>query len=228
MLQLVIGNKNYSSWSMRPWVLMRHFGIAFEEIKLRFDSFAPDSAFHRALAQHSPVGKVPVLRVDGQPVWDTLAIAETLADLHPELRLWPREPMQRARARSLCAEMHAGFTALRSHCPMNIEAALPEVGARLLAAEPGVRRDLARIDAMWCEQLAASGGPFLFGEFSVADAYYAPVVARIRCYALPLSASARAYTDRLWASPGVAAWVADALAERDFLDFEEPYRSGPA
>ena len=228
MLQLVIGNKNYSSWSMRPWVLMRQFGIAFDEVKLRFDSFAPDSAFHRALAQYSPVGKVPVLRVAGQPVWDTLAIAETLADLHPELPLWPREPMQRARARSLCAEMHAGFSALRSHCPMNIEAALPEVGARLLAAEPGVQCDLARIDAMWGEQLAASGGPYLFGDFSVADAYYAPVVARIRCYALPLSAPARAYVDRLWASPGVAAWVADALAERDFLDFEEPYRSGPA
>jgi len=228
MLQLVIGNKNYSSWSMRPWVLMRQFGIAFDEVKLRFDSFAPDSAFHRALAPYSPVGKVPVLRVAGQPVWDTLAIAETLADLHPELPLWPRESMQRARARSLCAEMHAGFSALRSHCPMNIEAALPAVGARVLAAEPGVRRDLARIDAMWGEQLAAGGGPFLFGEFSIADAYYAPVVARIRCYALPLSAPARGYADRLWASPGVAAWVEGALAERDFLDFEEPYRSGPA
>ena len=227
MLQLVIGNKNYSSWSMRPWVLMRHFGIAFDEIKLRLD-FTPGSAFYRELARYTPVAKVPVLLIDGVAVWDTLAIAETLADRHPGLPLWPRDALQRARARSLCAEMHAGFGALRSHCPMNIEAALPEVGTRVLGAEAGVQRDLARIDAMWCEQLAASGGPFLFGDFGTVDAYYAPVAARVRCYALPLSGVAQAYVDRLWATPGVAAWVADALAERDFLDFEEPYRQSAA
>ena len=227
MLQLVVGNKNYSSWSMRPWVLMRHFGIDFEEIKLRFD-FTPGSDFYRALARYTPAGRVPVLLVDGFAVWDTLAIAETLADRFPDLPLWPRDPMQRARARSLAAEMHAGFSALRGHCPMNIEAALPEVGARVMAAEAGVRRDLARIDAMWTEQLAASGGPFLFGEFGAVDAYYAPVAARVRTYALPLSAPAQAYVERLWASPGVSAWVSDALAERDFLDFEEPYRQSAA
>jgi glutathione S-transferase len=224
MLQLVIGNKNYSSWSMRPWVLMRQAGIAFEEIRLRFDAFTPDSAFHRALAQHTPAAKVPVLLIDGFAVWDTLAIAEALADHHPQLALWPRDALQRARARSLCAEMHAGFSALRNHCPVNIEASLPEVGARVIAEQEGVRADLARIDAMWSQQLAQSGGPFLFGAFSIADAYYAPVVARLRTYALPLSDAARAYAERVWASPGVAAWVADALAERDFLDFEEPYR----
>jgi glutathione S-transferase len=223
MLQLVIGNKNYSSWSMRPWVLLRQFNIAFDEIKLRFD-FTPGSAFYRELARHTPAKKVPVLSIDGFAVWDTLAIAEALADRHPELALWPREPLQRARARSLCAEMHAGFGALRSHCPMNIEAVLPEVGARVLAEHAAVRDDLARIDAIWSEQVAASGGPFLFGAFNIADAYYAPVVARIRSYGLPLSASARAYSNRVWAAPGVAAWVADALAEKDYLDFEEPYR----
>ena len=148
MLKLVIGNKNYSSWSMRPWVLMRQCGIAFDEIKLRFDTltYSPDSAFYRALAKYTPVAKVPVLLIDGVAVWDTLAIAETLADRHPELALWPREPLQRARARSLCAEMHAGFGALRSHCPMNIEASLPEVGARVLAEQKGVRGDLAPDD----------------------------------------------------------------------------------
>jgi glutathione S-transferase len=226
MLQLVIGNKNYSSWSMRPWVLMRQFGIAFEEIKLRFDrlTYSPDSAFYRALAQYTPVAKVPVLLIDGFAVWDTLAIAEALADQHPELALWPREPLQRARARSLCAEMHAGFGALRSHCTINIEAALPEVGARVLAEHAAVRDDLARIDALWSEQLGASGGPFLFGAFTIADAYYAPVVSRLRTYGLPLSPSARAYSDGVWASAGVVAWVADALAEKDYLDFEEPYR----
>jgi glutathione S-transferase len=223
MLQLVIGNKNYSSWSMRPWVLLRHFGIPFDEIKLRFD-FTPGSDFYRALARYTPAGKVPVLLIDGFAVWDTLAIAEAVADLRPDLAIWPRDAKARARARSLCAEMHAGFSALRGHCAMNIEAALPEVGARVMAEHDAVRRDLARIDAMWSEHLAASGGPFLFGAFGAADAYYAPVVARLRTYALPVTAPVAAYMQRVWAAPGVADWVADALAERDFLDFEEPYR----
>jgi glutathione S-transferase len=223
MLQLVIGNKNYSSWSMRPWVLLRHFGIPFDEIKLRFD-FTPGSDFYRALARYTPAGKVPVLLIDGFAVWDTLAIAEAVADLRPDLAIWPRDAKARARARSLCAEMHSGFSALRSHCAMNIEAALPEVGARVMAEHDAVRRDLARIDAMWSEHLAASGGPFLFGAFGAADAYYAPVVARLRTYALPVTAPVAAYMQRVWAAPGVADWVADALAERDFLDFEEPYR----
>jgi glutathione S-transferase len=225
MLQLVIGNKNYSSWSMRPWVLMRQFGIAFDEIRLRFDGFDPGSAFHRELARYTPAGKVPVLLIDGFAVWDTLAIAEALADRHPDLGLWPREALQRARARSLCAEMHAGFGALRGHFPMNIEASLPEVGAKVMAEQEEVRRDLARIESMWTQQLAASGGPFLFGRFGIADAYYAPVVARLRTYAPPLGDAVRAYMGRVWAAPGVAAWVAEALAERDFLDFEEPYRT---
>jgi glutathione S-transferase len=211
---------------MRPWVLLRHFDVAFEEIKLRFDTleYSPDSAFHRALARYTPVTKVPVLLIDGFAVWDTLAIAETVAERMPDQVLWPRDALQRASARSLCAEMHAGFSALRSHCTMNIEASLPEVGTRVLAEHAGVRRDLARIDAMWCDALAASGGPFLFGAFGIVDAYYAPVVARLRTYGLPLSAAARAYADRVWAAPGVSHWVADALAEKDFLDFEEPYR----
>jgi glutathione S-transferase len=224
MLQLVIGNKNYSSWSMRPWVLMRHFGIAFDEIKLRFD-FTPGSAFYRELARFTPAGRVPVLLIDGFAVWDTLAIAEALAELHADRAMWPRDRMQRARARNLAAEMHAGFSALRDHCPMNIEAFLPEIGARVLATEAGVRRDLDRVDALWSEQLAASGGPFLFGDFGIVDAYYAPVVARTRSYALPLSTAAQGYADRVWGSPGVADWVADALAEHDFIADDEPYRS---
>ena len=224
MLQLVIGNKNYSSWSMRPWVLLRHFGIAFDEIKLRYD-FTPGSSFYRELARYTPAGTVPVLLIDGFAVWDTLAIAEAVADLHPTLPVWPRDARQRARARSLAAEMHAGFSSLRKHCPMNIEAALPEVGARVLAAEPAVRRNLERIDAMWSEQLAASGGPFLFGEFGAVDAYFAPVAMRLRSYALPVSGAVQAYAHRLSASPGVAAWIADALAEHEFIVEDEPYRS---
>jgi glutathione S-transferase len=224
MYKLVIGNKNYSSWSMRPWVLMRQFGLDFEQIMLRFDSLTPPSKFHTALQAYTPAGKVPVLLIDGFAVWDTLAIAEALAERHPERALWPRDALPRARARSVCAEMHAGFGALRSHCAMNIEASLPEVGARVLAQQPAVRADLARIDALWSQALADSGGPFLFGDFTIADAYYAPVVARMRTYALPLSDASRAYAECVWAAPGVAAWVADALAEREFLDFEEPYR----
>lgn len=227
-LKLVIGNKNYSSWSMRPWVLMRGLGLPFVEHKLRLD-FDDDSPFRRAVARVSPAGTVPVLvdeRDGGFSVWDTLAIVETLHETFPQAGVWPAPAQARARARSLCAEMHAGFGALRSHCAMNIEARLPEVGARLWGEQPPLRREVARIEAMWADALAGSGGPFLFGAFCAADAYYAPVAMRLVTYALPVGATTRAYVERLTASPGVAAWIADALAEADFLDFEEPYRSG--
>ena len=223
-MQLVIGNKNYSSWSMRPWVLMRQLGLPFDEVKLRFD-FEPGSAFRRAVAAYSPAGRVPVLVDDGFAVWDTLAITEYLHERFPGHGVWPTAAKDRARARSLAAEMHAGFGALRSRCPMNIEAALPAVGARLWAEQADVRADVARIETLWAQALAASGGPFLFGAFSAADAFYAPVCMRLRTYALPLSGTALAYIDRVSAVPGVAAWIADALAEQDFLAFEEPYRS---
>jgi glutathione S-transferase len=224
MRQLVIGNKNYSSWSMRPWVLMKQLGIPFEERKLRFD-FTEGSAFRQAVAQVSPAGLVPVLVDEGLVVWDTLAIAETLHETFPEAGIWPADRVRRARARSVCAEMHAGFGALRSHCPMNIEARLPDVGARVWAEQAAVRANVARIEALWADALTAHGGPFLFGEFSAADAYYAPVCMRLLGYALPVSALSQAYMARVAAAPGVAAWIQDARAEQDFLDFEEPYRT---
>ena len=231
MLKLFIGNKNYSSWSMRPWVLLRHFGIPFEQVMLRFDSFDAGSSFKQSALALAPTGKVPLLQHGELVVWDTLAIAEYLAeyaDEHfPEHALWPRIQVERARARCLCAEMHAGFAALRSACPMNIEASLPAVGVRLLVEQPAVAADLARIVTMWQAALADSGGPFLFGDFGIVDAYYAPVAARLRGYALPVPPDVAAYIERLWASPGVAAWVREALAERDFLPFEEPYRTAP-
>ncbi|MFO1219066.1 MAG: glutathione S-transferase family protein [Burkholderiaceae bacterium] len=224
-MQLLIGNKNYSSWSMRPWVLMRHFGIPFDEVMVRFDAMAAGSRFKQRVTQVSPAGRVPVL-VDGDlVVWDTLAIAEYLAERFPQHALWPRDAKQRARARSLSAEMHAGFSALRSHFPQNLEASLPEVGRRVLAEQAGVRDDLQRIGQMWSDALAASGGAFLFGAFGIVDAFYAPVAGRIRTYGLPLPDAAAAYAQRLLASPGVAAWIQEALAEKDFLDFEEPYRT---
>ena len=224
MIQLYIGNKNYSSWSMRPWVLLRQAGIDFEETMVRFDAFTPDSQFKQVLAPINPAGKVPVLVHDGLVVWDTLAIAEYVAEQFPEHALWPSERTARARARSLCAEMHSGFAALRSACPMNIEAHLPEVGALALRDKPGVRADLQRLTTMWSQLLAEHGGPMLFGRFSVADAYFAPVLMRIRTYGLPVPNDVAAYVERVCALPGVKAWIDGALAERDFIDFEEPFR----
>lgn len=224
MLKLYIGNKNYSSWSMRPWVLMRQAGIPFEEILVRFDSFDAGSQFKQTLAGLTPTGKVPLL-VDGDlTIWDSLAIAEYLAEQFPDQQLWPQASAERARARSICAEMHASFTALRSNCPQNIEASLPEVGQLIWRDKPAVRADVARLVALWSELLARHGGPLLFGRFSIADAYFAPVCMRLKTYALPLPPVIAAYTDRVAALPGVAAWIAQARAEQDFRDFEEPYR----
>ena len=224
-MQLYIGNKNYSSWSMRPWVLLTQFEIPFEEKLLRFDGFEPDSRFKQQITKLSPTGRVPLLVDDGFAVWDTLAIAEYVADKFGDRGLWPRDRLQRGRARSLCAEMHAGFGALRNACPMNIEAALPEIGAKVLAEQAAVQADLKRLVAMWTEALEQSGGPFLFGDYSIVDAYFAPVVARLRTYALPVPAAIGAYMERVWSSAGVSAWVRDALAEKEFLAFEEPYRT---
>lgn len=223
-MKLYIGNKNYSSWSMRPWVLLTQAGIPFEEVMLRFDAFTPESQFKAALRNLSPTGKVPVL-VDGAlVVWDTLAIAEYLAEQFPEKNLWPRDKEARARARSLCAEMHSGFTGLRTHCPMNIEARLPEAGALVWRDQSAVRADVARLITMWRQCLDAHGGPLLFGDFSIADAFYAPICTRLQTYALPLPADVAAYVQRVHALPGVRSWIEGALAEQDFLDFEEPYR----
>ncbi|WP_026436166.1 glutathione S-transferase family protein [Acidovorax sp. JHL-9] len=224
MIQLYIGNKNYSSWSMRPWVLLRQAGIVFEEVRVRFDSFEAGSEFKRTVGTVSPTGKVPVL-VDGDlVVWDTLAIAEYLAETYPEKQLWPQDKAARARARSVCAEMHSGFTALRGACPMNIEAQLPDTGALLWRDKAAVRADVQRLVEMWTGLLAQYGGPMLFGQFTIADAYFAPVCMRLHTYALPVPPHIAAYVDRVRALPSVKAWIDEALAEKDFLDFEEPYR----
>jgi glutathione S-transferase len=223
-MQLVIGNKNYSSWSMRPWVLLRQAGIAFDEVMVRFDAFTTGSRFKTEIARVTPAGRVPVL-VDGDlTVWDTLAIAEYLAEKFPDQVLWPRDVKARARARSVCAEMHAGFGALRTHLPMNIEAHLPEVGARVLAEQAEVRADVERLKSMWSALLIEHGGPMLFGEFGIADAYFAPVVMRLNTYGVPLPDDVAAYAKRVTALPAVAAWIAEALAERAFVPVDEPYR----
>jgi glutathione S-transferase len=223
-LQLYIGNKNYSSWSLRPWLLMKHTGIAFEEKRLRLD-WNEASNFKQTLHAIAPTGRVPLLVDDGFPIWDSLAIAEYLAERFPEKRLWPSDAKARARARSLCAEMHSGFADLRNAFGMNLEASLPEVGARMLRENAGAARDLQRIDAMWQEALADSGGPFLFGSFSIADAFYAPVCTRIRTFALPVGTPAQKYLQHMLALPAFLEWEAAALAEHDFVVEDEPYRT---
>lgn len=223
-MQLYIGNKNYSSWSMRPWLLMTQAGIAFDEVALRMD-FDANSAFKRTLSAVSPVGRVPVLVHDGFVVWDSLAICEYLAEKFPDKCLWPAGTRERARARSLCAEMHAGFNAMRHHLVMNIEASLREDGARVIAEQPEVRADLDRLTALWTQALEASGGPMLFGGFGIVDAFFAPVCSRLRTYAVPLPPLLDAYVDRVWNLPGTRQWVDAALKEADFLDFDEPYRA---
>ena len=224
MLQLYIGNKNYSSWSLRPWVLMRQAGIHFDEVKLRFDSFEAGSQFKRSLQAISPTGKVPVL-VDGDlVVWDTLAIAETLAEQYADKHLWPQDARARAHARSVCAEMHSGFAALRGACPMNIEAHLPDVGALIWRDKAAVRADVQRLVEMWGALLEQHGGPMLYGNFSIADAFFAPVCMRLLTYALPVPPEIASYIDRGRARPAMEDWITGALAEQDFRDFEEPYR----
>ena len=205
-------------------MLLRQAGIAFDEVCVRFDAFEADSQFKRTIGAVSPTGKVPVL-VDGDlVVWDTLAIAEYLVETHPDKHLWPADPKARARARSVCAEMHSGFTALRSHCPMNIEARLPDTGALIWRDQSAVRADVQRLVEMWSGLLEQYGGPMLFGAFTIADAFYAPVCMRLATYGLPVPAHVSAYVQRVRELPGVKAWIDEALAEQDFRAFEEPYR----
>ncbi len=229
MLKLYIGNKNYSSWSMRPWVLLTQAGIPFEEVMVRFDSFDANSKFKNTMASVSPTGKVPALvdtSVSGDlKIWDTLAITEYAAEQFPDKNLWPKDKAARAIARSVCAEMHAGFTGLRSHCAMNIEASLPEIGQLVWRDKPAVQADVARIVELWSGLLQKYQGPMLFGEFSAADAYFAPVCMRFNTYALPLPKNIADYVARVTSLPSVQAWIQAALVEKDFVVMDEPYRT---
>ena len=215
-LTLVIGNKNYSSWSMRPWVLLKQLGIAFEEKKLRFHSNEWDAE----IARWSPSRLVPVLWRGDQSVWDTLAIMEALHEWYPDRGVWPRDARARAFARSAAAEMHSGVRDLRSHMPMNIRSSHPGKGMNAQ-----VQANIDRVEALWGEarRRFGAGGPFLFGAFSAADAMYAPVVTRFRTYAVRISAESQRYCDAMLAAPGVRAWIDDALAEKEFVADDEPY-----
>lgn len=203
---LVIGNRNYSSWSLRGWLAASLCGIDFETVLVRLSE--PDS--HAALLGHSPAGRVPVLKHGERVVWDSLAIIEYLAELCPEPGLWPADPSARAMARSIAAEMHAGFGALRSHMPMNLRKALPGRGRG-----PGVAEDIARVGAIWRELRDRSGanGPFLFGRYSAADAMYTPVASRFRTYGVELDPVCQSYVEAVLAWPAFLAWQAAALDE---------------
>ena len=209
-LRLVIGNKNYSSWSLRPWVFLRHHGLDFEEVRLPLDS----DLFRERIGDLSPTGRVPVLHDGERVVWDSLAILEYLADLHPELRGWPEDQGARALARCVSAEMHSGFGDLRGELPMNC-------GRRssLHAISAGARRDIGRIQSLWRQTREAhgQGGPFLFGPFGIADAMFAPVAVRFRGYGVPLDEDGQAYVEAVYNLPAMRDWLAGAAAESERL-----------
>jgi glutathione S-transferase len=219
-LTLVIGNKNYSSWSMRPWVLLKQLGIPFDEVKLRFHSAEWDAQIQR----WSPSRLVPVLWRGDRSVWDSLAIMETLHEWFPDRGVWPADAAARSLARSAACEMHSGFRDLRTHMPMNIRASHPGKGMT-----PGVQGDIDRIVSLWTEarQRFARGGPFLFGAFSACDAMYAPVVMRFETYGVPLGGEAARYCATMREAPGVRAWIEGALQEKEFVAEDEPYATAP-
>jgi glutathione S-transferase len=221
-LQLVIGNKNYSSWSMRPWVLLRQAQVPFEEVQLKFDE--SDGGLRVAgIEKFSAAGKVPVLMVDGEPVWDSLAICETVAEMFPEKHLWPQAPEARRVARSACAEMHSGFQKLRGKMPMNIRSRYPGKG---LTAES--QKDIDRIVALWTECRERFGGPgsLLFGRFSVADAFFAPIVMRFHAYAVKVPRVAQEYCEAVQGLSAVREWSDAARRETEFVAEDEPYAKG--
>lgn len=207
-LVLVIGNKAYSSWSLRPWLLMKQAGIAFEEIRL---SLYAEGAKQKLL-EHSAAGKVPVLKDGALTVWDSLAICEYLAERYPEKQLWPAQPAARARARSISAEMHSGFTNLRNQMPMNVRREIPG-----RARTPEVAADVARIETIWdeCRSRHGTDGPFLFGAFCIADAMYAPVASRFRTYGVALAGAGAQYAAAIHALPAMREWIAGAHAEAE-------------
>ncbi len=219
-MKLVVGNKNYSSWSLRAWLLLKQAGIPFEEETVSFNA----GDFAERVLRHSPAGRVPVL-VDGETtVWDNLAIAEYVAERFPEKKLWPGPRAVRAHARSICAEMHSGFADLRAQLPMNCEARFERV-----LETRATSRDIERVLGMWreCRARQVQGGPFLYGHFTVADAFFAPVVRRFLGHSVELPDVAAAYARTIDELPAMREWMAAALAERDFVDEDEPYRRPP-
>ena len=215
-LTLVIGNKNYSSWSLRAWLAMKASGATFQEIVIPLDE--PNT--RQEILRHWRNGKVPILKHGEITVWESLSICEYAAELFPEAGLWPSETRPRAIARSLCSEIHAGFAALRQNMPMNVRSRFPDEGRK-----PGVQEDINRITAIWRrgrDRFGESlGGPFLFGSFTVVDAMFAPIVSRFRTYAVELGEVEAAYADAIWAYPAMQEWAKAAQAEPMVIDSAE-------
>ena len=210
MPTLVIGNKNYSSWSLRPWLLLRQSGLAFVEVRLPLDT--PE--FHRRIRDYSPTARVPVLRVGDEVIWDSLAICEVVNERWLAGRGWPADAVTRAAARCAAAEMHSGFAALRTQLPMNCRRA--DNGFRW---DDAAQRDIDRVVELWRDLRARFGhdGEFLCGGFGIVDAMFAPVCVRFRAYHVPLDAVASRYVEAIYALPAMQAWLADAFAETEHL-----------
>jgi len=206
-LKLVLANKAYSSWSLRPWILLAHFKIPFEELVIAMDQ----PGTRERMLQYAPTGKCPSLHDGAIAVWESLAIVEYVAEKFPEKAIWPRGKAARAHARALSSEMHAGFQALRQHCPTNFRRPV-----RKLALTEAVAADVARIEAAWAHarQTFGAAGPFLFGRFSAADAMFAPVVNRLHVYDVAVGKTSRDYMDAIMALPAWKAWIKDAEAEQ--------------
>ncbi len=210
-MQLIIGNQNYSSWSLRAWLLLATFELEFEEIKVSLRQ----PGLKERLSQYSPTSKVPVL-IDGSlTVWDTLAICEYVSEKYLAGRGWPPDGAKRAEARSICAEMHAGFTGLRSELPMNCRA------LRQIDPSPMAKQDITRIDTMWSSCLENYGGPWLFGDFSIADCFYTPVVLRFKTYGVSLSQTASQYQSFVLQHDVLNRWVSAGKAETEILPEDE-------
>jgi glutathione S-transferase len=223
-LQLVIGDKAYSSWSMRPWVLLTELGIPFEEVQVYFDEVG-DHITVRDIEKWSPTGKVPSLWLNHaggtrENVWDSLAIMETAHELHPNKGVWPSDAAARRRARAISAEMHSGFTALRGNMVCNVVKRFPGKGMN-----PAVQKDIDRISEIWaeCRATYGAGGPFLFGRYCAADAMYAPVATRFHTYDVALQGIALEYQQAVLQSASMVKWVEAAKREYRFLKNEEPY-----
>ena len=212
--QLVIGNKNYSSWSLRPWLLMKHCGIGFEELRLPLDT----ERFRREIVAYNPAGRVPVLCHGMLRIPDTMAIVEYLAERHPEKLLWPRDPAARACARSICAEMHSSLGAMREALPMNCRAT-----DRQVAMEGDIARDIERVRSIWrdCRETHQDQGPWLFGKFTIADAFFAPVASRFRTYGVAIGPTEQEFVDRILALPAAREWYKAAGSEPEVIDHEE-------
>lgn len=213
-IKIYLGNKNYSSWSLRPWLALKQTGVDFDEELIPLS----EATTRSTILRYSPSGRVPALIHNGLTVWDSLAICEYLAESFPAAQLWPADAAARAVARAVSAEMHSGFAALRNHLPMNMRSSFPNRGVT-----PEVQADINRITAIWrdCRKRFGEGGPFLFGGFTNADAMYAPVVSRFRTYRVELEEEAQAYADAVWALPALQEWLTAAKNEPMIIESAE-------